>query len=122
MAATIALNNIVTKYFDAWLRYDTCLLKEIFDPSANYIIRNKQYTFSGINKITNYWLRNKGRQRNLSLIWSIVRFEEKHCAVVFQAKFYDIEEDDMNVINGVIDFFMTNTNQIGVLSEEYSKN
>ena len=121
MDAIIKLNFIVSEYFDSWERHDICLLERIFDPCAKYIIRNKQYIYSGIKEITNYWIRNMRRQRNVKTKWNVLNHGDNNCSVSIQASFYDIEEQSMNFIDGVIDFHLTKEYRIDVLSEEYSK-
>lgn len=121
MDAIIVTKVLITKYFESWRNYDINLLQEIFDPSAKYCIKNKKRVYNGIEEIVAYWNRNKDRQRNLSLMWNILKCEKMYGCVSFHAVFFDIEEKNTNIIDGIIRIHVSENNRIVVLSEEYSK-
>lgn len=109
------------RYFAAWRNYDMELLKLIFAPDAKYIIRNKKRVYNGIKDITEYWSRNKTRQRDLKVHWHIVKSGMRFEIVEFTAFFRDIEKWEMVKINGQIIFEYNAKNKIAVLTEAYRK-
>lgn len=115
------MNNIVESYFKAWKKYDLKLLEKIFEQDANYFIENKSFGYNGIKQITDYWIKNSHRQRNLKLEWKIILDKKDAVKVYFNAKFYDTEEAEFNNISGYIDFFINNKDKIYKLSEFYTK-
>ncbi len=115
------MNNIVESYFKAWKKYDLKLLGKIFEQDANYFIENKSFGYNGIKQITDYWIKNSLRQRDLKLEWKIILEKIDAVKVYFNAKFYDTEEAEFNDISGYIDFFINNKDKIYKLSEFYTK-
>lgn len=110
------------KYFTAWRNYDVELLKLIFASNAKYIIRHKKRVYSGIDDITEYWLRNKRRQRDLNVHWRIVKSGTRFEIVEFVALFQDVEQWEMVKVIGQIIFEYNAKGKIAVLTEAYRKN
>lgn len=109
----------VERYFVAWQTYDCELLRSIFAPTARYIIRNKQRTYSGIEEIEQYWQRNKKRQKNIRLYWKVIQSYANTDEVEFSACFNDVEEQTDVKVFGRIVFTYNSSKQIVRLSEAY---
>ena len=117
----ISKDDCITGYFLAWLSYDLELLRFVFAPDAKYIIENKDRVYEGHAEIEKYWIRNKNRQRDLSLSWTIEERTDEYVSVKFNAQFYDIEEAERNTIDGNGFFCFDKNNRITVFREEYIK-
>lgn len=118
---TIIQKEKVRQYFEAWSSYDITLVRQIFDEHAVYTIKNKAYKFEGVEGIIRYWRRNKARQRELDLNWNYAYVKHNNIGVIFRAKFFDIEEERYNYINGNIAFIFNEEDSIINLSEYYTK-
>lgn len=124
MAATLKTSNSyvrVKRYFIAWRTYDFELLRKIFSPTAQYVIRNKRRILNGIEEIEKYWTRNKLRQKDIVLRWKIINSQSNMDEVEFYACFEDIEEQQ-NVtmkVYGRIIFKYDDMGKIVRLSEAY---
>lgn len=113
--------EVIENYFISWKNYDLKLLSNIFEVESTYSIINKSFCYKGINEITNYWIRNSKRQKDLDLKWEITKENKKVTTVTFNANFYDIEEKEYNNINGCINFYINKNKKIYKLSETYNK-
>ena len=104
-------------YFEAWQTYDLILLHEVFSKDAKYVIENKNTSYEGIVAISQYWLRNKKRQKGLTLAW----YTYLDFSTVFKARFWDCEESENQEIVGVINFSFDTQGKIVELREYYHK-
>lgn len=116
----ITPTTVADNYFIAWKYYDFELLNNIFTRDAKYIISNKKRVITGIEDISKYWKRNKDRQKNIKLTYRIKGIKRDLIKVIFQAKFYDIEENQNQTISGYI-MFKTKCGKISKLEERYVK-
>ena len=124
MAATLKTNNNyirVKRYFIAWRTYDFKLLRNIFVPTAQYVIRNKRRTLTGIDEIEKYWMRNKRRQKDIVLRWKMIDSQTNRDEVEFYACFEDTEmQQDFKIkVCGRIVFKYNDKGRIVKLSESY---
>lgn len=105
-------------YFKAWQEYDLYLLHEVFSEDAKYVIENKNTSYEGIEAICQYWVRNKKRQKGLTLAWHT----DLDFSTVFKARFWDCEESEDQEIIGKINFSFDAQGKIVELREKYYKN
>jgi hypothetical protein len=120
MDATANHDNIVCDYFISWQNHDIGLLNLIFDSQSVYVILPKTRIYKGIDEISNYWDRNRIRQKDLIISWDFLNKSESIINTEFSACFYDNEEGKYNKIEGIIQFIF-NSNVIVYLSENYIK-
>lgn len=112
--------NIVNEYFRVWKSYDLEGLKRIFDYEAKYEIIPKKRTLMGHTGICEYWNRNLQRQQDLILSWNVIFSNNSYVKTNFIAEFFDIEEKEVQRIEGQIEFFI-NEDNVSFLSENYVK-
>lgn len=120
-ALYIELNSIymVREYFNSWQTYDLKKLRRVFLSDAQYK-RSSKKTLVGIKSIESYWIRNRKRQENLTVQWSIIYAKNNHVKVNFQATFFDQNMQHHNTISGVINFKFIDS-KISLLYETYQK-
>lgn len=120
MPAITGPEKSVGRYFHAWKYHDTELLRRIFAPGAQYIIRGK-CTYYGIDKIVEYWERNERRQEDLELHWKVLRADERVAVAEFGAAFFNPETKTRDKVHGQIIFLYDREGRISKLSEAYRK-
>lgn len=113
--------EVIKNYFLAWETYDDDLLKEIFESKATYHVRPRKKIYTGIDEIIGYWDRNKKRQKNINIFWSVKESSFVSTIVYFHTKFFDVETKKVTHINGTIIFKFNSNNKITLLSEGYKK-
>ena len=111
--------EIVGLYFRCSEKYDLGLLRKIFDDNLKYII-NDNLAYKNIGELTNYWIRNQKRQRNIVLEYKLIKRVGTLTFVDFLATFDDCLELAHNIIDGII-LFEINEGKILRLSEWYNK-
>ena len=121
MGATASVVNIVDEYFRTWEESDFSSLVVLFSPDATYEILPIGKTLKGHAEISEYWKRNKNRQKSLSLWWKTISFSSKHIEVIFIAEFDDCEELERQKIVGEIFFSIVGNATIKSLTETYRK-
>ena len=109
------------RYFDAWRRHDTALLREIFAPDATYFIRDKR-TLTGIEEIVAYWERNRARQSGLTIYpWVDCGELAPEGSCIFCVSFTDAEVGVPQLIYGILRLIVRD-GRIVRLEEAYKRN
>ena len=121
MVRTVDPANLVAEYFRIWRDYDLSAISRIFAPDGTYVIHSIHRTIRGHREISDYFLRNKRRQKDLSLDWAILHCAAGYSQASFRAKFFDREEGQRQTIKGIISFSIDSNGQIRSLSEAYEK-
>lgn len=121
MEPTLNPKKAVQEYFRIWKTYSTLGVMQLFDANARYEIIPKQRTLNGSAEICKYWKRNSQRQKGLKLLWDIRSIKKTYAKVHFIAKFYDIDENEHQKVEGVIKFYLNEKSAVTLLSEYYQK-
>jgi hypothetical protein len=121
MRCTTGPKRAVDSYFRAWQTHSVSDLQGVFSEEAKYEIIPIDKTLVRLKEIREYWSRNRERQRDLSVEWSIESLSGRLALSSFVAKFYDIEECESQIISGRIVFVLSRDWKIAYLSEIYDK-
>lgn len=115
------INECVDSYFTAWILHDSLAIKRLFTPEATYNIKPRKRVLKGQEEICAYWDRNKERQDNLTVEWTIIQLSKKRAKSDFTAIFFDNVDQQHQTITGTIKFLFNTKGQIVALSETYKK-
>jgi len=113
--------RIVNDYFRAWIKFDKQLVRKLFDENAKYVIKPSNKVLHGHPEIISYWERNKKRQRNLKIRWGIISYNNRKIIIRFKAIFFDLEDNESQLIKGIINLYIKGNGKIFMLSESYRK-
>lgn len=113
--------SIVKKYFVCWKTYDTQGLKNLFSRDARYEIMPIYKTLYGLEEIRLYWKKNRIRQRNIEISWDIKKSLPNEVWVDFSAEFIDVNENESQLVSGIILLIIDDNKKIYRLTELYTK-
>lgn len=121
MVAIANHNELVQNYFRAWYEFNIQLLIKIFSGNVKYIIFPLNRILCGHSDIVEYWKRNEKRQLDLELDWRIIKATDRRIVIEFTASFYDTEENENQLIDGIIYILLDENWRFQLLFEDYTK-
>ena len=121
------MKQIVTLYFNAWNDLESRQLRNVFTKDVVYTFQSLRFNipsevleYRGIEKIEEYWQRNKCRQKHLRVRYLTFQLQENSASAFFQASFIDRELKEAHTVYGVAHFFREpGTALVSSFSEHY---
>lgn len=108
---------IFDAYVKCWKDHDIALLKSLFHRGCRYEI-NGGRVLVGIEAVTDYWMHNSVRQKNVSVNYQIVNFSDNCFLVQWNASFDRVDTSDRRVLEGFMEIELLG-DQVKRLSEVY---
>ena len=121
------MKKIVTLYFNAWKNLESQQLRDVFTNDVAYTFQSLRFNipsdtleYRGIDRIEQYWQRNKCRQKDLRVRHIVFQLQENSASAFFQASFTDRELKEAHTVYGVAHFLRRPGDAlISSLSEHY---